>query len=129
MPRPSVAFAWKRLPPPHYIGGAERSAQLLGTALSECGYEVIHVGTQELPWKTVSARDYELFPYSYMWHGQEVFDVASELVIPTIARLIHDRDIGCIITSHEGSDEIVRLARAGGVKTIDVSRRINSSMR
>jgi len=130
MSKPAVAFVWRRLPPPHFLGGAERSAQILGTELAKNGWRVFHVGTRELPWASETfGRVYGLHDHSvpYRWNKQDIYDLPQAEIVPTLEHLIKAQNVRCVVTSHEGSDDIVRIARARGAKTIGWLHSVTSS--
>lgn len=121
----SILFAWRRLPPPGFIGGAEITEGLWAALLASLGHDVWFVGSTENPRDPkMNAHDWleQMLAYEciepsvvsyerieYSWRGVHCICVPqSGVVAATMSILAHGPAL--LWTSQEGCDEIAGLA-------------------
>jgi glycosyltransferase involved in cell wall biosynthesis len=118
-----ILFAWRRLPPPGFIGGAEISEGLVAAALAEAGVEVVFVGATQnprdwsepsLPWLT------ELLGHAgienavhgtsveYVWRGVRCMAVRQQDLLCVVRSCARQAD--ALWTSQEDCGDIKRSA-------------------
>lgn len=122
---PSVLFAWRRIPPPLLIGGAEVSQQLLAEEFAAAGWQVTYLGSHEAPWNRTSelavlrrhlvAHDvpYEVRQQEvrYGWNGVDCRAVAQDRIHAAFAAALAELSPDLVITSQEGAAELAAQAR------------------
>ncbi|MDX6369357.1 MAG: hypothetical protein QOG93_859 [Gaiellaceae bacterium] len=120
-----IIFAWRRLPPPAFIGGAEISEGLCAAALASAGARVTFVGSAQNPrdpsddatgWlsEVLAAAGIQARRtpdgLAYEWRG-----VSCQCVPQRAVASVVDRQIAAggriLWTSQEGCDEIAALSR------------------
>jgi glycosyltransferase involved in cell wall biosynthesis len=123
----TVLLAWRRIPPPFLIGGAEVSQQLLAEEFAAAGWRAVYLATHEPPWASCSelpgmlahlqARGvlYEhhdrLGELRYTWHGVEVRAVPRDRLDSALRALLDQARPDLVITCQEGSAEFAAAAR------------------
>ncbi|MFF5113215.1 glycosyltransferase [Streptosporangium sp. NPDC000509] len=123
----TVLFAWRRIPPPFLIGGAEVSQQLLAEEFAAAGWRTVYLASHEPPWGSASELPGMLthlraqgVPYEhhdrsrelrYTWHGVEVRAVSRDRLDSALHTLLGQVRPDLVITCQEGSAEIAVAAR------------------
>jgi glycosyltransferase involved in cell wall biosynthesis len=117
-----ILFAWRRLPPPGFIGGAEISEGLVARALAAAGERVVFVGALTNPrdpsesWRSwlTSLLDRDDVAYdacdsiAYRWQGVECYAVPQREVLDVVRRYTSSAHL--IWTSQEDCPTIRALA-------------------
>lgn len=119
-----ILFAWRRLPPPGFIGGAEISEGLVASALAATGEQVTFVGSTTNPrdpsdtWGPwlLSLLDRAGVDYTtdrgritYRWHGVDCHAVAQEQLLDLVGGLATSARL--LWTSQEDCPTIRAAAR------------------
>jgi glycosyltransferase involved in cell wall biosynthesis len=120
----TILFAWRRLTPPGFIGGAEVTEGLWASFLAALGHDVIFIGSSENPrnpkidsrtWLETMLH-YERVDFEtsatgieYVWQNVTCVCVPQSEVLSAV-RLAATRDVALVWTSQEGCDEIAELA-------------------
>lgn len=123
----TVLFAWRRIPPPFLIGGAEVSQQLLAEEFAAAGWRAVYLASHEPPWNQTSdmpsmlshlARagvtcDYDqaAAELRYTWNGVEVRAVPQTRIVAALAAALDELTPTLVITSQEGSADLATAAR------------------
>lgn len=109
-----ILFAWRRLPPPGFIGGAEISESLVARSLAAAGHDVTFVGSitnprdpteSWLPWLLELLDHHGIIPtaeqgrLSYRWHGVDCHAIPQNQLLDDVAQLAMTAD--AIWTSQE----------------------------
>ena len=120
----TILFAWRRLPPPAFIGGAEITEGLWAGIFASLGFRVLFIGSAENPRDPkVNSMDWlhrmlkhENVEYSidgsrieYVWRGVRCICLPQTEVISAAKATLSD-GVDMIWTSQEGCDEIAALA-------------------
>lgn len=128
IPAGTVVFAWRRIPPPFLIGGAEVSQQLLAEEFANAGWRTIYLASHEPPWGTTSqlpsmlrhltgtATPVEHREHSaelrYRWNGVDVRAVTQAQLSKALQAAIDEFTPDLMITSQEGSADLAAAARS-----------------
>ena len=123
----TVLFAWRRIPPPFLIGGAEVSQQLLAEQFAAAGWRTLYLASHEPPWATTSmlpsmlghldrsalAYDYQAGnkELRYVSNGVRVHVVAQNALLRALDTTLREEKPDLVITSQEGSAELAAHAR------------------
>lgn len=98
-----ILFAWRRLPPPGFIGGAEISEGLVARSLAAAGENVTFVGATSNPrdpsesWRRwlLELLDHHDITYdvaddyiSYRWHGVECHATSQDRLLGLVGQLV-----------------------------------------
>lgn len=124
----TVLFAWRRVPPPFLIGGAEVSQRLLAEEFAAAGWRTVYLASHEPPWSEQSelpsfqthldragvawecaAGDSEI---RYSLNGVEIRAVPRRQVDTAFRTTLDEISPDLVVTSQEGSAELVRIARS-----------------
>lgn len=129
-------FVTRRPTPPLFLGGAEITHNFLAEKLSEKGHDVVFIGSltdPNYPTKKrynyyynslkknnhvhfMSEKNNEIF---YFYKGISCFAVCQKNILLMLKKLLMKNEkIKAVITSLEGSSEIVKLAKNRGIKTV-----------
>jgi hypothetical protein len=121
----TILFAWRRLTPPGFIGGAEITEGLWAALFASLGYRVLFIGSADSPRdQSTSERDWlerllkdgginfakKGSQFVYTWRGVECFCV-SQAELMDQARLALAKRPALLWTSQEGCPEIAALSR------------------
>ncbi|GAA0974631.1 hypothetical protein GCM10009555_031170 [Acrocarpospora macrocephala] len=123
----TVLFAWRRIPPPFLIGGAEVSQQLLAEQFAAAGWRTLYLASHGPPWATTSmlpsildhldrsalAYDYQAGSRElrYVANGIHIRVVAQDVLLKVLATTLREDKPDLVITSQEGSAELAAHAR------------------
>ncbi|GIG67336.1 glycosyltransferase [Phytomonospora endophytica] len=125
MSRGTVLFAWRRTPPPFFIGGAEVSQRLLAEELTAAGWTVIYLGAHHSPWNTnelpgmlqhlrASSDPLALSPRTqtlrYTWNGIHCHAVPQDAIEQTLKILLQQHCPDLVVCSQEGAADLARRA-------------------
>ncbi|MEU9373712.1 glycosyltransferase [Streptomyces sp. NPDC048255] len=126
-PPRTVLFAWRRIPPPFLIGGAEVSQQLLAEEFAAAGWNTHYLASHEPPWRESGSDLPEMLqqletsgiavnqPHPgdlrYTHHGVHVRAVPAAEIVPALHQALDTLRPDLVITSQEGSAELAALAR------------------
>ncbi|MEU8269878.1 glycosyltransferase [Sphaerisporangium sp. NPDC049002] len=122
-----MLFAWRRIPPPFLIGGAEVSQQVLAEQFAAAGWRTLYLASHEPPWATTSmlpailghlnrsaiAYDYQAGnrELHYLSNGVRIRVVAQNVLIKVLDTTLREERPDLVITSQEGSAELAAHAR------------------
>ena len=126
-PTGTVLFAWRRVPPPFLIGGAEVSQRLLAEEFAAAGWRTVYLASHEPPWAARSELptfQSHLDRMDVRWDctadGSElrysldcvdVRAVPSHKVDSAFRTALYELRPDLVVTSQEGSAELARIAR------------------
>lgn len=129
-------FATRRPSPPLFLGGAEITHNFLAEQLVKCGHAVTFIGSltdPNYPTKErynyyynslknnkdvhfISENNNEFF---YSYKGIDCLALSQENILPILKELLIQKEkIDAVITSLEGSSDIIKLVKSNSVKTI-----------
>lgn len=129
-------FVTRRPSPPLFLGGAEITHNFLAKKLAEHGHEIIFIGSLIDPnYPTKERYDYYYNALKnnkdihfisendnkiiYSYQGINCFALSQENILPILEELLAKREkTEAVITSLEGSSDIIKLAKNNSVKTI-----------
>ncbi len=132
MPDHHIIFAWRRVTPPMFMGGAEVSVRVLSRRLADAGYKVSCIGSYVDPRSRASNLDSicSSLVRASIQYGVDVSDGSIRYdyhgVTCTMRRqgdlldeLKHQlQRPALVISAQEGSDEIINCARDRGAETV-----------
>ncbi|MET8050426.1 glycosyltransferase [Streptosporangium sp. NPDC005286] len=128
IPAGTVVFAWRRIPPPFLIGGAEVSQQLLAEEFAAAGWRTLYLASHEPPWSTTSQLPSMLRHLTctgtpvehqestaelrYRWNGVDVRVVPQARLATALQTALDKFTPDLVITSQEGSADLAAAARS-----------------
>jgi glycosyltransferase involved in cell wall biosynthesis len=122
----TVVFAWRRIPPPFLIGGAEVSQQLLAEEFAAAGWRTLYLASHEPPWSTTSAlpsmvrhlrhlkceHQQASDELRYTWNGVAIRVLPQARLAAALEEVLNELTPDLVITSQEGSAELAASARS-----------------
>ncbi|MFI6496647.1 glycosyltransferase [Nonomuraea typhae] len=124
----TVIFAWRRVPPPFLIGGAEVSQQLLAEEFAAAGWRTLYLASHEPPWSgtsdlpamhrhltsvgTTCKYRQDTAELRYSWNGVAVQVVPQNRLPTALEEALESLSPDLMVTSQEGSADLVAAARS-----------------